>query len=79
MKNNRWNNDNRYNIKIIDDISINTVKKESNLKKVVKEVGKLLIKKEISKFYLDKIGKVIKNWNEYKLDRKINIKEVRQI
>jgi ATP-dependent Lon protease len=69
----------RYNIKIIDDISINTVKKESNLNKVVKELGKLLIKKEISKFYLDQIGKVINNWNEYKLDRKIYIKEVRQI
>jgi len=69
----------RYNIKIIDDISINTVKKESNLNKIVKEFGKLLIKKKISKFYLDQVGKVINNWNEYKLNRKIYIKEVRQI
>lgn len=68
----------KYNIDGLKVLSKLDLNKTLNLNTVIIEIGKLLMKSEFSNFYLTKCSKLINKWNEYKLNRKVYIKEVRQ-
>ena len=69
----------RFNIKILKEEELKNLKREVILEKANKSLGKILIKNKLSKFYNEQCGKIINKWNEYKLNRRLYIKEVRQI
>jgi hypothetical protein len=69
----------KYDIDKLKIVNENNYKKSSMINKLVLILGKLIIKDEFSDFYKNKASKIISKWNEYKFNRKVYIKEVRQI
>ena len=70
---------NRFNLEELKDFNDNDFKKPISINSFIKKLGKILMSNKLSMFYNRKISKTINSWNEYKLNRKIYIKEVRQI
>ena len=69
----------KYNLKELEDMKNEDLNKIKILEDIATKLGKLLMKNNFGIFYNNKIGRLLNNWNEYKLNRKIYIKEVRQI
>ena len=61
----------KYKLKELEVLKNKDIKKIVNLEEIIKSLGKMLMIKKFGLFYNDKIGKLINNWNEYKLNRKM--------
>jgi len=52
---------------------------DSNINRIILELGKMIMNGTFSQFYSKKISSIINEWNVYKLDRRMYIKDVRKI